>query len=78
MCERDDFVALEVSNHDARITFYSEYFAKLDGILRKAVAEDVYDLFQRKLRDRALMRDPNFKWCYKVSDTIQGTRRQQR
>ena len=44
----------------------SEYFTKLDAILRKAVAEDVYDLFQRKLRDRALMRDPNFKWCYKV------------
>ena len=47
----------------------SEYFAKLDAILRKAVAEDVYDLFQRKLRDRALMRDPNFKWCYKVRTT---------
>ena len=46
----------------------SEYFAKLDAILRKAVAEDVYDLFQRKLRDRALMRDPNFKWCYKVRE----------
>ena len=44
----------------------SEYFTKLDAILRKAVAEDVYDLFQRKLRDMALMPVPNFKWCYKV------------
>ena len=29
--------------------------------------KDVHDLFQRKLRDRTLMKDPNFKWCYKVS-----------
>ena len=56
----------DVLADDAKDDEASEYFAKLDGILRKAVAEDVYDLFQRKLRDRALMRDPNFKWCYKV------------
>ena len=59
----------ELLADDTKDDAASEYFAKLDAILRKAVAEDVYDLFQRKLRDRALMRDPNFKWCYKVSGT---------
>ncbi len=29
--------------------------------------EEVHDLFQRKLRDRVLMKDPNFRWCHKVS-----------
>ena len=43
------------------------YFAKLDIMLKSLVEQDVHDLFQRKLRDRTLMKDPNFKWCYKVS-----------
>ena len=45
----------------------SNYFAKLDVILKPIVDQDVHDLFQRKIRDRTLMKDPNFKWCYKVS-----------
>ena len=44
-----------------------DYFAKLDALLRGILDEDVHDLFQRKLRDRTLMKDPNFKWCYKVN-----------
>ena len=43
------------------------YFAKLDILLKSLIEQDVHDLFQRKLRDRTLMKDPNFKWCYKVS-----------
>ena len=45
----------------------ANYFAKLDVILKPIVDQDVHDLFQRKIRDRTLMKDPNFKWCYKVS-----------
>ena len=45
----------------------ANYFSKLDVLLKPLVEQDVYDLFQRKLRDRTLMKDPNFKWCYKVS-----------
>ncbi len=44
----------------------SDYFARLDLFLKSLVDEDVHDLFQRKLRDRTLMKDPNFKWCDKV------------
>ena len=43
------------------------YFAKLDIVLKNIVDKDTHDLFQRKLRDRTLMKDPNFKWCYKVT-----------
>ena len=44
-----------------------DYYAKLDQILKDILDKDTHDLFQRKLRDRTLMKDPNFKWCYKVS-----------
>merc|ERR1719347_1869281 len=42
-----------------------DYYAKLDQILKDILDKDTHDLFQRKLRDRTLMKDPNFKWCYK-------------
>ena len=44
-----------------------DYYAKLDQILKDILDKDTHDLFQRKLRDRTLMKDPNFKWCYKCS-----------
>jgi E3 ubiquitin-protein ligase RNF31 len=53
---------------DANEDKATEYFAKMDILLKNVVAEDVHDLFQRKLRDRTLMKDPNFKWCYKVTE----------
>ena len=43
-----------------------DYYAKLDQLLKDILEKDTHDLFQRKLRDRTLMKDPNFKWCYKV------------
>ena len=43
----------------------SAYFARLDNLLKTVVDSETHDLFQRKLRDRTLMKDPNFKWCYK-------------
>ena len=48
-----------------------DYYAKLDQILKDILDKDTHDLFQRKLRDRTLMKDPNFKWCYKVENIIQ-------
>lgn len=45
----------------------ADFFAKLDVLIKPIVDQDVHDLFQRKIRDRTLMKDPNFKWCYKVS-----------
>lgn len=44
-----------------------EYFSNLDILLKAILDTEVHELFQRKLRDRTLMQDPNFKWCVKVS-----------
>lgn len=43
-----------------------EYFSNLDILLKNILDETVHELFQRKLRDRTLMQDPNFKWCIQV------------
>lgn len=43
-----------------------DYFGNLDILLKGILDEGVHELFQRKLRDRTLMQDPNFKWCVKV------------
>lgn len=43
------------------------YFNNIDILLKSLVDKDVYDLFQQKLRDRALMKDPNFRWCSQCS-----------
>lgn len=34
--------------------------------LRNILEDKVYDLFQRKLRDEVLTKDPNFHWCSQV------------
>ncbi|KAJ8729298.1 hypothetical protein PYW08_000879 [Mythimna loreyi] len=44
-----------------------EYFAHLDILLKTLLEIDVHELFQRKLRDRTLARDPNFRWCMECS-----------
>lgn len=44
-----------------------EYFAHLDILLKTLLETDVHELFQRKLRDRTLARDPNFRWCMECS-----------
>jgi E3 ubiquitin-protein ligase RNF31 len=50
-----------------------EYFSNLDIQLKSLLDPPIHELFQRKLRDRTLMQDPNFKWCVQVSlfDKIQ-------
>ena len=35
--------------------------------IRGIVDRETHDLFQRKLRDRTLMKEPNFRWCSHVS-----------
>lgn len=52
--------------HDSDEDSILEYFSNLDILLKNILQPDVHDLFQRKIRDRALLRDPNFKWCVQV------------
>lgn len=44
-----------------------EYFSILDIQMKTLLDPPIHELFQRKLRDRTLMQDPNFKWCVQVS-----------
>ncbi|XP_049852722.1 E3 ubiquitin-protein ligase lubel isoform X9 [Schistocerca gregaria] len=55
-----------------------EYFSNLDILLKSFLDEPVHELFQRKLRDRTLMKDPNFKWCVKCSSGFIANPRQKR
>lgn len=56
----------ELHDHDEDDVL--EYFSNLDILLKSILEENVHELFQRKLRDRTLTQDPNFKWCVQVSD----------
>ncbi|XP_058121547.1 E3 ubiquitin-protein ligase lubel [Anopheles ziemanni] len=55
-----------------------EYFSNLDILLKSIVDEEVHDLFQRKIRDRTLTQDPNFKWCVHCSSGFFARPKQRR
>ncbi|XP_044223288.1 E3 ubiquitin-protein ligase RNF31 isoform X2 [Thunnus albacares] len=40
-----------------------DYFNLLDTQIRHFLPPEIHELFQRKLRDRALQEMPNFRWC---------------
>lgn len=61
-CKLPDLNASDVTEDDVL-----EYFSNLDILLKSILEPNVHELFQRKLRDRTLMQDPNFKWCIEVS-----------
>lgn len=50
-----------------------EYFSNLDIQLKALLDPPIHELFQRKLRDRTLMQDPNFKWCIQVRILVVGS-----
>ncbi|GAB6027677.1 hypothetical protein CHUAL_001917 [Chamberlinius hualienensis] len=58
----------DLNNDDIAI----EYFNNLDIMLKTFIDSDVHELFQRKLRDRALMNEPNFRWCDKCGSGFIG------
>ncbi|XP_014222174.1 uncharacterized protein LOC106649329 [Trichogramma pretiosum] len=60
-CKQPDLV--DAADEDAVL----EYFSHLDIQLKSLLDPPVHELFQRKLRDRTLMQDPNFKWCVQCS-----------
>lgn len=66
--------------HDTDVTEDEvlEYFSNLDIMLKSILDETVHELFQRKLRDRTLMKDPNFKWCVQCSSGFFARPRQKR
>ncbi|XP_014681542.1 PREDICTED: E3 ubiquitin-protein ligase RNF31-like [Priapulus caudatus] len=56
-CKQPD-LAGEASDEQA-----SKYFSDLDVLLKKIVEKDTHELFQSKLRDYSLEREPRFRWC---------------
>lgn len=60
-CKLPDLNASDMTEDDTL-----EYFSNMDILLKNIIEFDVHELFQRKLRDRTLMQDPNFKWCVQV------------
>ncbi|KAM3605454.1 uncharacterized protein V6R79_025843 [Siganus canaliculatus] len=40
-----------------------DYFSLLDTQIRHFLSPQLHELFQKKLRDRALQEMPNFRWC---------------
>ena len=40
-----------------------DYLSLLDQQVKFFVSKELHELFQQKIRDRALSRDPGFKWC---------------
>ncbi|XP_065085092.1 E3 ubiquitin-protein ligase lubel isoform X5 [Ochlerotatus camptorhynchus] len=72
-CKEPDLNNADVTEDDVL-----EYFSNLDILLKNIVDEEVHDLFQRKLRDRTLMQDPNFKWCVDCSSGFFARPRQRR
>lgn len=60
-CQQPDLSGQDVTEDDV-----SDYFSNLDILLKGIVDFPIHELFQRKLRDRTLMQDPNFKWCVEV------------
>ncbi|KAK0164218.1 hypothetical protein PV328_002871 [Microctonus aethiopoides] len=55
-----------------------EYFSILDIQLKSLLDPPIHELFQRKLRDRTLMQDPNFKWCAQCSSGFYANPNQKR
>ncbi|XP_065358387.1 E3 ubiquitin-protein ligase lubel isoform X2 [Calliphora vicina] len=55
-----------------------EYFSNLDIFLKSILEPEVHELFQRKLRDRTLLKDPNFKWCVQCSSGFFARPKQKR
>ena len=39
------------------------FVSLFDVLIRSLLDKDVHELYQRKIRDRTLMKDPNFRWC---------------
>ncbi|KAK4879207.1 hypothetical protein RN001_007353 [Aquatica leii] len=72
-CNLPDLNSDEVTEDEV-----SEYFSNLDILLKGILDFEVHELFQRKLRDRTLMQDPNFKWCVQCSSGFIANPRQKR
>ncbi|KAK4323672.1 hypothetical protein Pmani_005643 [Petrolisthes manimaculis] len=52
---------------DANEEIANEYLNNMDILLKSFLDGETHELFQRKLRDWTLMKDPNFRWCNKCS-----------
>ena len=43
------------------------YLQLFSGLIQAHMSKEHYDLFTQKINERAMMKDPKFVWCSKVS-----------
>ncbi|XP_053213305.1 MATH and LRR domain-containing protein PFE0570w-like [Panonychus citri] len=44
-----------------------DYLSLLDQLVKSLVSADLHELWQRKVRDKVLSKDPSFRWCTNCS-----------
>ena len=43
------------------------YLQKFSALIQAHLSEDQYNMFMQKLAEHAMSKDPNFRWCVRVS-----------
>ena len=43
------------------------YLQLFSGLIQVHMNKEQYNLFMQKINERTMMKDPNFRWCIKVS-----------
>ena len=59
VCAQPDLAATDIDKDD--------YLMQFAGLLKEHVSSEHYQLFQKKIMEFALQKDPNFLWCAHVS-----------
>ena len=54
----------DMSSETIDVDLYLQMFS---GLMQAHMSKECYDLFRQKMNEHALMKDPKFVWCIKVS-----------
>ncbi|XP_046385268.1 E3 ubiquitin-protein ligase lubel-like isoform X2 [Ischnura elegans] len=76
-CKEPNFPKRSKDNSDIEEAAV-HYYSNLDILLKAILDPKDHELFQRKLRDRTLANEANFKWCTKCSSGFISDPRQKR
>lgn len=49
---------------------HEQYFSLLLATLKPILDENIINVFEKKLTELALSKDPNFVWCIQVSESL--------
>ena len=63
-CGKPDMLSEEVDTQD--------YLQKFSALVQTYFSEDQYNMFMQKLAEHTMLKDPNFRWCTRVSSMAQN------